>query len=71
MESLSLRTADIAYHLERLSKSKTARKAFEKRDNALFRKACIKLHIPEKYVADIEKIVFSSQPDQSWPPVWA
>lgn len=69
MESLQLRVSDVAYHLERLSSSKIAQKAVEKKDKESFRIACKKLHVPEKYVDNIVKIVFSSvEPDQiTWP----
>lgn len=67
MEDIQLRASEVAYHLERLKASKTARKTVERRDEGSFRRACRRLRVPEKYVDSLVKIVFSSNPE---PMVW-
>lgn len=67
MEGLQLRVSEVAYHLERLSDSKVAWKAVEKKDEGAFRKTCKRLRIPKRCVDTLLKIVFSSDPE---PKVW-
>jgi hypothetical protein len=69
MNNLKLGISEVAYHLERLSKSKAAREAVENKDERSFRKICQTLKVPQKHVDAIKNIVFSVSPNQAWP--WA
>jgi hypothetical protein len=66
---MKLGIPEIAYYMERLSKSKAARDAVEKKDEASFRKICQTLNVPHKHVDAIKNIIFSVTPSQAWP--WA
>ena len=45
-------------------------KAVENEDIPRFEKVCSRIGIPIKAIPRIINMVFSAEPDQSWPPAW-
>jgi hypothetical protein len=63
----------LSAYLQRLKRpdlTSAIRKAISTQDTAAFDHICRRVNIPNESIAQLRRLLFSVNPNQSWPPIW-